>query len=660
MLEPGDAYDPGGSAGGFGVYWDRPLDVAGAFVTPAPLAGRFSVGAAMAATGRALDWYRDAILGGTITTDALLAEAASTPPGADGLVFLPYLAGERSPIWDPDARGVLAGLTLAHRRGHVARAIVEASALAIRHVATPMLAAGVQVTAMRACGGPARSAFWNAVKADVTGFPVLVPDVLETAVLGSAIVAAVGTGAQPDLPAAITAMTHVTERIEPRRELAPVYDRLFEAYRELYPATAPVLRPLVRGPVVSATAIGSGTGAIRVDDLSFAFPTRSGPPLPVLDRHRPHDPRWRDRRPDRPERLRQVHVASSPCRACSRRRPAPRSSTAARIEGPDPRIGLVFQEPRLLPWRSAADNITYPLELAGWSLETTDRAPRSCWQHSSVSTRRSLTARPAELSGGTSQRVALARALALEPAVLLLDEPFSALDALTRERFDLELLRLWERAATTIVLVTHSIPEAILIADRVVVLSPRPGRVVADVPVDLARPRTIADLDDGAASRIAREIRTHLGDPEAVDTTGPAPIVGPACPRPGARVMTRTAWFPVVAAFVVFVVAWKLVVVLTGLPVYVLPAPETVGERFVSAWLDGTVWPHFVTTMVEILLGFVVGAGLARGGRLRARPKRPVRAARVAVPRRRPGDPDPRPRAAVRGVVRVRPAQQDH
>ena len=135
LREPGDAYDPGGSAGGFGVYWDRPVDVPGAFVTPAPLAGRYSVGAAMAATGRALDWYRDGILGGTVTTDALLAEAATTPPGADGLVFLPYLAGERSPLWEPSARGVFAGLTLGHGRGHLARAIVEASALAIRHVA---------------------------------------------------------------------------------------------------------------------------------------------------------------------------------------------------------------------------------------------------------------------------------------------------------------------------------------------------------------------------------------------------------------------------------------------------------------------------------------------------------------------------------------------
>ncbi len=247
LLEPGDAYDPGGSAGGFGVYWDRPVVVSGGFVTPAPLAGRFSVGAAMAATGRALDWYRDDVLGATISTEALLAEAAATPPGAEGLVFLPYLAGERSPIWDPEARGVLAGLTLAHGRGHIARAIVEASALAIRHVAAPMLAAGVRVTAMRACGGPARSAFWNGVKADVTGFPVLVPEVLETAVLGSAIVAAVAIGAHPDLTTAIGAMTRIVARIEPRPDVTEIYDRTYAAYVALYPATAPVLRPLIGG-----------------------------------------------------------------------------------------------------------------------------------------------------------------------------------------------------------------------------------------------------------------------------------------------------------------------------------------------------------------------------------------------------------------------------
>jgi NitT/TauT family transport system ATP-binding protein len=179
------------------------------------------------------------------------------------------------------------------------------------------------------------------------------------------------------------------------------------------------------------------------------------------------------------------------------------------LTGPDPRVGLVFQEPRLLPWRTAARNITYPLELAGWT--EARRTERLAALVDLVALdASSLASRPSELSGGTRQRVALARALALAPEVLLLDEPFSALDALTRERFDLDLLRLGERAATTIVMVTHSIAEAILVADRVVVLSPRPGRVVADIPVDVPRPRTIEVLDGGVAAGTATAIRSHL------------------------------------------------------------------------------------------------------------------------------------------------------
>ena len=242
LTQAGDAYDPGGSAGGFGVYWHSPVEVPGAFVTPAPLAGLYSVGAAMAATGRALDWFRDGIVGGGLSTEWLLEEAASTPPGSDGVVFLPYLAGERSPIWDPAATGAFVGLMLAHGRGHLVRAILEASALAIRHVAEPMLAAGVTVTAMRACGGPARSETWNQIKADVTGFPVLVPAVLETAVLGSAILGAVGVGACADVPTAVRAMTRMERRLEPRPECRATYDRAFATYKGLYPALAPVLR----------------------------------------------------------------------------------------------------------------------------------------------------------------------------------------------------------------------------------------------------------------------------------------------------------------------------------------------------------------------------------------------------------------------------------
>jgi ABC-type nitrate/sulfonate/bicarbonate transport system ATPase subunit len=180
----------------------------------------------------------------------------------------------------------------------------------------------------------------------------------------------------------------------------------------------------------------------------------------------------------------------------------------APIAGPDPRIGLVFQEPRLLPWRSVADNVAYPLELAGLPKER--RAARVAELLDLVGVADARESRPSQLSGGQRQRAAIARTLALEPRVLLLDEPFSALDALTRDRLNLEMLALWERTRPTIVIVTHSIPEAILLADRVVVMTPRPGRVAAIVPIDAPRPRSLDVLDRAVVSDAAAQIRAHL------------------------------------------------------------------------------------------------------------------------------------------------------
>ena len=178
------------------------------------------------------------------------------------------------------------------------------------------------------------------------------------------------------------------------------------------------------------------------------------------------------------------------------------------IVGPDPDIGLVFQEPRLLPWRSAARNVAYPLELAGWSRPDRDRRVAELLHL--VNLGDAEATRPNELSGGMRQRAALARSLALAPRVLLLDEPFSALDELTRERLNVELLDLWGRTATTIIVVTHSIQEAIFLADRVVVLSDRPGRVVADLAVALPRPRSLANLDASIVGETATAIRANL------------------------------------------------------------------------------------------------------------------------------------------------------
>ena len=236
LLEPGDAYDPAGRPAGSASTGTIRSRWPAASSRPAPLAGRFSVGAAMAATGRALDWYRDAILGGTVTTETLLAEAAATPPGADGLVFLPYLAGERSPIWDPEARGVLAGLTLGHGRGHVARAIVEASALAIRHVADAdarrrrprdrdagLRRSGPERRLERDQGRRHRVRGGRPGGARDRGARLGDPGRRS----GSAPIATA--------EAAIRAMTRDRPRIAPRADLAATYDGLYEAYGRCTP-----------------------------------------------------------------------------------------------------------------------------------------------------------------------------------------------------------------------------------------------------------------------------------------------------------------------------------------------------------------------------------------------------------------------------------------
>ena len=150
-------------------------------------------------------------------------------------------------------------------------------------------------------------------------------------------------------------------------------------------------------------------------------------------------------------------------------------------------FGFMFQDPTLLPWRTVEANASLLLDVTGQS-QHRDRVSRLL---ETVGLDGFGSAYPAQLSGGMRQRVALARALALEPKILLMDEPFAALDAITRDRMGEELLRIWD-GDKTVIFVTHSIPEATLLSDRVVVLSARPGRIVADVEIDLPRPRSAA------------------------------------------------------------------------------------------------------------------------------------------------------------------------
>jgi ABC-type nitrate/sulfonate/bicarbonate transport system ATPase subunit len=178
------------------------------------------------------------------------------------------------------------------------------------------------------------------------------------------------------------------------------------------------------------------------------------------------------------------------------------------VTGVDARIGLVFQEPRLLPWRDVLANVAFPLQLSG--LERPERERRAHDALSLTGLSEFADALPSQLSGGMAQRASLARALVSRPSILLLDEPFSALDALTRERLDGELLSLWARTGTTIVLVTHSIPEAVFLADRVLVMSPRPGRIVSEIVVATARTRTGSGSDAATFSTAAERVRAAL------------------------------------------------------------------------------------------------------------------------------------------------------
>ncbi len=179
------------------------------------------------------------------------------------------------------------------------------------------------------------------------------------------------------------------------------------------------------------------------------------------------------------------------------------------VTGPRRDVGFVFQRPALLPWRTVLENVLLPVEVAGGDVAAARVEAQSLLDVVGLGGFEKRS--PWELSGGMQQRVAMCRALVSNPSVLLMDEPFAALDALTREDLSLELQRIWSEHRKTIVFVTHSIQEAVVLSDRVIVMTPRPGRVAREIVVDASRPRDFSSVERDAGVQAATdEVRELL------------------------------------------------------------------------------------------------------------------------------------------------------
>ena len=180
----------------------------------------------------------------------------------------------------------------------------------------------------------------------------------------------------------------------------------------------------------------------------------------------------------------------------------------AQLEESGKKMAFVFQSPTLMPWASVQTNVRLPLDLAGVPRAEADA--RVTEALALVGLSKFANALPRALSGGMQMRVSIARGLVTQPDLLLMDEPFGALDALTRETMNAELQRIWLLKQKAVVFVTHSISEAVFLADRIIVMSARPGRVLADIQVDLPRPRDMVGIDSARFTEYSRQVRAHL------------------------------------------------------------------------------------------------------------------------------------------------------
>ncbi|MCR5791125.1 MAG: xylulokinase [Lachnospiraceae bacterium] len=233
VYKPGQTQEQGGQAGGMSICTDRALShkklILGAHVVP----GLWLLQGGTVGGGGTLKWFRQE-LAPRMSFDELTKEAENVKAGADGVIFLPYMAGERSPIWDPDAKGVFYGLSFDKTRGHMIRAVLEGVAYSLEHNLRTAAETGVKVDSMNSMGGSSNSILWTQIKADVTGKTIHVPTSDTATTLGAAILAGVGTGLYRDYDEAVKRTIRITRTQEPDESNRAAYDQAMRLYLELY------------------------------------------------------------------------------------------------------------------------------------------------------------------------------------------------------------------------------------------------------------------------------------------------------------------------------------------------------------------------------------------------------------------------------------------
>ncbi len=233
VFQKGDTQEQGGQAGGMSICTDRALAHKKLILSPHVVPGMYLLQGGSVGGGGALKWFRQEF-GGSMSFDELTSLAKSVPAGAQGVVFLPYMSGERSPIWDPDARGVFYGLSFDKTKGHLVRALLEGVAFSLEHNLRTAYETGVVVDAMNAMGGAANSRLWTQIKADVTGKTIRVPESDTASTLGAAILAGIGTGVYSSYEEAVSRTIEIKRVHEPDPKTHEIYQERMALYLELY------------------------------------------------------------------------------------------------------------------------------------------------------------------------------------------------------------------------------------------------------------------------------------------------------------------------------------------------------------------------------------------------------------------------------------------